>query len=86
MGAAISTHIPASVREQERHLKRERAFTSLQELYLEAILGSLIKRGFLSRKLDLVSQSTVHQLAKQLWVDLNLRKLGLLDARGGLDQ
>jgi len=54
LGAAISTHIPASVREQARHLKRERAFASLQELYLEAILGSLIKRGFLSRKLDLV--------------------------------
>ena len=32
----------------------ERAFASLQELYLEAILGSLIKRGFLSRKLDLL--------------------------------
>jgi hypothetical protein len=62
LGAAISTHIPASVRKQARHLKRERAFASLQELYLEAILGSLIKRGFLSRKLDLVvSQSTAHQ-------------------------
>ena len=62
LGAAISTHIPASVRERARHLKRERAFASFQELYLEAILGSLIKRGFLSRKLDLVvSQSTVHQ-------------------------
>ena len=61
LGAAISTHIPASVREQARHLKWERAFASLQELYLEAILGSLIKRGFLSRKLDLpVSQSTLH--------------------------
>jgi hypothetical protein len=61
-GAAVSTHIPAAVREQARHLKRERAFASLQELYLEAILGSLIKRGFLSRKLDLlVSQGAVHQ-------------------------
>jgi hypothetical protein len=61
LSAAISTHIPAAVREQARHLKRERAFASLQELYLEAILGSLIKRGFLSRKLDLaVSQSTLH--------------------------
>jgi hypothetical protein len=49
---AISTHIPARVREQARHLKRERAFASLQELYLEAILGSLIKRGFMSRRLD----------------------------------
>ena len=28
--------------------------SSLQELYREAILGSLIKRGFLSRKLDLL--------------------------------
>ena len=53
-GAAISTHIPASVREQARHLKRERGLASLQDLYLEAILGSLINRGFLSRKLDLV--------------------------------
>jgi hypothetical protein len=62
LGAAISTHIPASVREQARHLKRERAFASFQELYLEAILGSLIKRGLLNRKLDLVvSQSTMHQ-------------------------
>ena len=52
--AAVSTHIPASVRKQARHLKRERAFASLQELYLEAILGSLIKRGFLSGKLDLL--------------------------------
>jgi hypothetical protein len=62
MGDAISTHIPASVRKQARHLNRERAFASLQELYLEAILGSLIKRGFMSRKLDLlVSQRAVHQ-------------------------
>ena len=45
MGAAMSTHIPASVREQARYLKRERAFASFQELYLEAILGSLIQRG-----------------------------------------
>lgn len=50
---AISTHIPAAVREQARHLRRERAFASLQELYLEAILGSLIKRGFLTRGLEL---------------------------------
>jgi hypothetical protein len=55
LSAAISTHIPASVREQARHLKRERAFASLQELYLEAILGSLIKRGFMSRGLDLTT-------------------------------
>jgi hypothetical protein len=53
---AISTHIPTAVREQARHLKRERAFASLQELYLEAILGSLIKRGFISRRLDLTTR------------------------------
>ena len=57
LGEAISTHIPASVREQARHLKRARAFASLQELYLEAILGSLIKRGFMSRKLDVTAGS-----------------------------
>src|SRR5262245_30330438 len=52
LSAAISTHIPSSVREQARHLKRERAFASLQELYREAILGSLVKRGFMTRGLD----------------------------------
>jgi hypothetical protein len=57
LGEAISTHIPAAVREQARHLKRARAFASLQELYLEAILGSLIKRGFMSRKLDVTARS-----------------------------
>ena len=57
LGEAISTHIPAAVREQARHLKRARAFASLQELYLEAILGSLIKRGFMSRKLDVTAGS-----------------------------
>jgi hypothetical protein len=57
LGDAISTHIPAAVREQARHLRRARAFTSLQELYLEAILGSLIKRGFMSRKLDVTAGS-----------------------------
>jgi hypothetical protein len=62
LGDAISTHIPASVREQARHLKRARAFASLQELYLEAILGSLIKRGFMSRGLELTTRhSAVHQ-------------------------
>jgi hypothetical protein len=29
----------------------------LQDLYLEAILGSLIKRGFMSRKLDVTAGS-----------------------------
>jgi hypothetical protein len=51
----MSTHIPASVREQARQLKRERAFASFQELYLEAILGSLIKQRLLSKKLDPVA-------------------------------
>ena len=55
LGDAISTHIPAAVREQARHLKRARAFASFQELYLEAILGSLIKRGFLTRSMDLTT-------------------------------
>jgi hypothetical protein len=54
---AISTHIPAAVREKARHLKRERAFASFQELYLEAILGSLIRRGFISHRLDLKTES-----------------------------
>jgi hypothetical protein len=49
---AISTHIPAAVRERARHLRREHAFASLQELYLEAILGSLIKHGFMTRGLE----------------------------------
>ena len=57
LGDAISTHIPASVREQARQLKRTRAFASFQDLYLEAILGSLIKRGFMSRKLDVTTGS-----------------------------
>ena len=62
LGHAISTHIPTSVREQARHLKRERAFASLQEIYLEAILGSLVRRGFMSRGLDLTTdQGTVHR-------------------------
>lgn len=57
LGSAISTHIPAAVREQARHLRRARAFASLQELYLEAILGSLIKRGFMSRTLEVTTES-----------------------------
>jgi hypothetical protein len=55
MGDAISTHIPAAVREQARQLKRACSFASFQELYLEALLGSLIKRGFISRKLELTA-------------------------------
>jgi hypothetical protein len=54
-GGAISAHIPASVREQARHIKRARAFASFQELYLEAILISLVKRGFISPALDLTT-------------------------------
>jgi hypothetical protein len=51
-GHEISTHIPSSVREQARHLKRAHAFASLQELYLEAILRSLTKRGFMVPALE----------------------------------
>jgi hypothetical protein len=51
-GEEISTHIPASVREQARHLKRAHAFASLQDLYLEAILKSLTKHGFLGPSLE----------------------------------
>jgi hypothetical protein len=51
-GQAISTHIPSRVREQARHLKRTHAFASLQELYLEAILRSLTKRGFMGPTLE----------------------------------
>jgi hypothetical protein len=50
--AAVSTHIPAAAREQARHLKRAHAFASLQELYLAAILKSLIKRGYLDPDLE----------------------------------
>ena len=51
-GDEISTHIPASVREQARHLKRAHTFACLQDLYLEAILKSLTKRGFLGPSLE----------------------------------
>ena len=48
----ISTHIPASVREQVRLLERAKGFASFQELYLEAMLASLIARGFLTAGLE----------------------------------
>lgn len=48
----ISTHIPAAVREQARQLKRARAFGSFQQLYLEAVLASLVDRGLLTAALD----------------------------------
>ena len=51
-GGEISAHIPSSVREQARHLKRVRAFASLQDLYLEAILKGLTKHGFLGPDLE----------------------------------
>jgi hypothetical protein len=51
-GAGISTHVPAAVREQARQLRRARAFASLQEIYLEAILRSLVKRGLMSADLE----------------------------------
>jgi hypothetical protein len=49
---AISTHIPAAVREQARQLKRARAFGSFQEIYLEAVLASLVDRGQLTAALE----------------------------------
>jgi hypothetical protein len=49
---AISTHIPAAAREQARHLKRAHGFASLQDLYLVALLKSLIRRGFLDPDLE----------------------------------
>jgi hypothetical protein len=48
----IATHIPSSAREQARHMKRDRAFVSLQELYLEAVLAALTERGFISPELE----------------------------------
>jgi hypothetical protein len=48
----ISTHIPASVREQARLLKRPKGFGSFQELYLEVILASLVARSFLTAGLE----------------------------------
>jgi len=49
----IATHIPASLREQARQLKRARSFSSFQELYLEAVLASLVDRGLLTAGLDI---------------------------------
>jgi hypothetical protein len=48
----ISTHIPATLREQARQLKQARAFGSFQEIYLEAILEALVDRGLLTAGLD----------------------------------
>jgi len=45
-------NIPASVREQARLLKRAKGFASFQQLYLEAMLASLIARGFLTAGLE----------------------------------
>jgi hypothetical protein len=50
----ISTHIPTSAREQARQLKRAKAL-SLQQIYLGAVLASLIDRGFMSVGLDAAS-------------------------------
>jgi hypothetical protein len=49
---AATTHIPAAVREQARQLKRARSFRSFQEIYLEAMLASLVDRGLLTAELD----------------------------------
>jgi hypothetical protein len=54
-GKEISTHIPTSVRDQARHIKRAHAFASLQDLYLEAVLKGLTKHGFLGPSLEPVA-------------------------------
>ena len=51
-GQETSTHIPTSMREQARHLKRAHAFASLQDLYLEAVLKGLSKHGLLGPSLE----------------------------------
>ena len=51
-GHKISTHIPTSAREQARHLKRDITFGSLRQVYLEALLASLIERGFMTSGLE----------------------------------
>jgi hypothetical protein len=48
----IATHIPAAAREQARQLKRARGFRSFQEVYLEAVLATLVDRGLLTPALD----------------------------------
>jgi hypothetical protein len=51
-GHEISTHIPTSAREQTRHLKRDKTFGSLRDVYLEALLVSLVERGFMTSGLE----------------------------------
>jgi hypothetical protein len=72
-GHHISTHIPASVREQARHLKRAHGFASFQDLYLEAILRSLTKHGFLSPSLEPTAAS--ERPRPQRKVDLDQRPI-----------
>jgi hypothetical protein len=60
----IATHISAGVREQARQLKRARGFGSLQEIYLEAVLASLVAGGFLTAGLD-VKAADVEQVDKE---------------------
>jgi len=51
-GHEISTQIPTSAREQARHLKRDKTLGSLHEVYLEALLISLVERGFMTSGLE----------------------------------
>ena len=51
-GHEIFAQIPTPVREQARHLKRDKTLGSLREVYLEALLISLVERGFMASGLD----------------------------------
>ncbi len=48
----ISAHIQTSAREQARHLKQEKKLRSLRKVYLEALLASLVERGFMTADLE----------------------------------
>ena len=54
----ISAHIPTSG-EQARHLKQAKALGSLREVYLEALLASLVDRGFMTAALETAYPSGV---------------------------
>ena len=48
----VSAHIPTSAREQVCHLKYAKALGSLREVYLEALLVSLVDHGFMTAALE----------------------------------
>lgn len=55
----FSAHIPTSAREQARHLKQAKTLGSLREVYLEALLASLVDRGFMTAALETAYPSGV---------------------------